>query len=141
MKAILLVLVLLTFGVCPAGSQDKGVLRGSVRSMETRELLEQTAVVFIHEADTVRERTIVSRSGMFVVLDMPAGTYRARVTHEGFHAFLSPSFQVKADSALSLNFFLKPFVTAGDTLGTVRIGKPGVDYKMKVLRPESGTYR
>jgi hypothetical protein len=112
-----------------------------VRSTETRDLLEQTAIVFFHVADTVRERTIISHSGLFVVLDMPPGAYRARVTHEGYHPFMSPMFHVKPDSALSLNFFLKPFVVASDTLGTVRIGKPGVDYKMKVVRPESGTYR
>lgn len=141
MKTILLVLALLTVVACPASSRDKGVLRGSVRSTETHELLDQTAIVFFHMADTVRERTIVTRSGVFVVLDMPPGTYRARVTHEGFHAFMSPSFQVKADSALSLNFFLKPFTEAGDTLGSVRVGKPGVDYKMKYHRPEPGTYR
>ena len=142
MNKILLSILLLSI-ILPglAGSRDKGVLRGSVRSMETRELLDQTAIVFFHVADTVRERTIVSHSGMFVVLDMPPGTYRARVTHEGYHAFMSPSFQVKADSALSLNFFLKPFVAAGDTLGTVHIGKPGVDYKMKIVKPEPGTYR
>jgi hypothetical protein len=141
MKKILLSMLLLAILPDPAGSQEKGVLRGSVRSTETCELLEQTAIVFIPVADTVREKTIVSRSGMFVVLDMPPGTYRARVMHEGYHSFMSPVFQVKADSALGLNFFLKPFVVAGDTPGTVRIGKPGVDYKMKVVKPESGTYR
>lgn len=141
MKKILLSLLLLVILPGLAGSHDKGVLRGSVRSTESRDLLEQAVIVFIAAADTVREKTIVSRSGMFVVLDMPPGTYRARVMHEGYHSFMSPVFQVKADSALSLNFFLKPFVVAGDTLGTVRIGKPGVDYKMKVIKPESGTYR
>ncbi|MBK7259510.1 MAG: carboxypeptidase regulatory-like domain-containing protein [Ignavibacteriae bacterium] len=141
MNKILLTILLLAILPGLAGSGDKGVLRGSVRSMETRELLEQTAIVFFHMADTVRERTVISHSGLFVVLDMPPGTYRARVAHEGYHAFMSPVFHVKADSALSLNFFLKPFVVTGDTLGTVRIGKPGVDYKMKIVRPESGTYR
>jgi hypothetical protein len=141
MNKILLSILLLVIVPGLAGSHDKGVLRGSVRSTETRELLEQSVIVFIPAADTVRERTIVSRSGMFVVLDMPPGTYRARVSHGGHHSFMSPVFEVKADSARGLNFFLKPLVTAGDTLGTVRIGKPGVDYKMKVVRPESGTYR
>lgn len=139
----ILLSILLLFVILPglAGSRDKGVLRGSVRCMETRDLLEQSAIVFLPAVDTLRERTIVSHSGMFVVLDMPPGAYRARVKHEGYHAFLSPSFQVKADSALTLNFSLKPFVAAGDTLGTVRIGKPGVDYRIKVAKPESGKYR
>lgn len=141
MNKILFSILLLVILPGIAGSNDKGVLRGSVRSTETRDLLEQAVIVFIPAADSVRERTIVSRSGMFVVLDMPPGTYRARVTHEGYRSFMSPVFHVKADSALGLNFFLKPFVVAGDTLGTVRIGKPGVDYKMKVVKPEPGTYR
>lgn len=141
MAKVILSCLLLTLLLGSSGKHDTGHIRGSVQNSDTRELLPMSSIGFISIGDSVPYRQILSRSGKFMMMGIPKGLYRARVSRAGFIPFLTPQFEVKADSVVGLTFVLRPISERYDTTDAIRIGKPGVDYKMNYFRPEAGKYK
>jgi hypothetical protein len=74
------------------------------------------------------------------MVGIPSGEYHAFVSHDGFASFRI-QVHVKPDTVTFLDLWLHRILSRTDSTDVVRLGKSGVDYKMKYFRPDVDSYR
>jgi hypothetical protein len=114
---------------------NSGVVKGEIMDASTGQALPRSLLMIIPEHGFTNIKQIVTSSGKFTILGVPAGTYRAMVIHSDYRSFISDQFYVRADEITELNFWLRLNQTRLDSLSTVNPGKQGVDYKMQYAKP------
>ncbi len=134
----LIFISILTVG---APGDNSGVVKGEIMDASTGQALPRSLLMIIPEHGFTNIKQILTSSGKFTVLGVPAGTYRAMVIHTDYRSFISDRFYVRANDTTELNFWLTLRLTRLDSLSTVNPGKPGVDYKMRYAKPPVGDTR
>jgi hypothetical protein len=127
---------ILAMTICWAtASYSTGSIRGSIKSADSGEPLPMS-LIFVYSADTkAPARMFHSETGTFTIVEVPPGVYQAIAWHHGFESVLV-QVEVKGDSAVVLDFLMRPVRSRPDSTDVVRPGKPDVDYKMKFYKPK-----
>jgi hypothetical protein len=120
---------------------NSGVVKGEIMDATTGQALPRSLLMIVPEHGFTNIKQILTSSGKFTILGVPAGTYRAMVIHTDYRSFISDRFYVRANDTTELNFWLTIKLTRLDSLSTVDPGKPDVDYKMRYAKPPVGEPR
>lgn len=128
--------VVLVISLCwVTASYSTGSIRGTIRSADAGDLL-PLSLVFVYSSDTnAPARMYHTETGYFTIAEVPPGMYQALAWHQGFESVLV-QVDVRGDTAVVLDFLLRPVQSRPDSTDVVRPGKPGVDYKMKFYKPK-----
>lgn len=82
-------------------------------------------VVIINDATGVQYGSKTNSSGIYVVPNLPPGTYRIQVSNNGFKTIIKPDIVIHIEDALAINFTLP--IGAASEIVTVQGGGPLVN--------------
>ncbi|MBI3680753.1 MAG: TonB-dependent receptor [Acidobacteria bacterium] len=99
-------LVLLILTVTLSGQSDRGVITGAVTDA-TGASIPGARVTAVHVATNVEYATATVDSGDFAIPALPAGSYRLRVSRDGFKTTVRESVQLAAGGEVRLNLTLE----------------------------------
>ena len=131
----LIVVILGIFLAAMPNAGENNKLHGVVKSAETGTLVPMS-LVYVYGSDKhIKPRTVLSSSGEFTIIGIPAGTYSIFVTHEGYRPLVAQKIEVKVGNVAEVTLFLKVAKTRTDSTDVVFPGERGVDYKMQYAEP------
>ena len=120
--AAALVLAVLAFLAVPplAAQQDRATIEGLITDSSGALITDaQVSVVHIETNDEVRLRT--NETGRYFAPNLPIGTYRVKVSKEGFKAAMQDNVQLQAQASVRLDFTLP----VGNVTETVMVQSAG----------------
>jgi hypothetical protein len=139
--AKLIAFLLTMLFVATPDTNMNGTVRGSVKDAATGELLPMSLVYFYPMGTGGKPRFIQTSSGNFTIVEIPPGPYLFFVRRVDYRPLVAQQIEVKAGTVTELNFVLQHEKTRADSTDVVYPGEPGVDYKMRYLKPHAKKYR
>jgi hypothetical protein len=110
-------------------------LHGFVKSAETSELVPMSRVYVYGSDKRAKSGTVLSSSGEFTIVGIPAGSYSLFVSHEGYRPVDVRKIEVKDGIVAEVTLFIKASKTCTDSTDVILPGEPGIDYKMQYAEP------
>ena len=106
------------------GQSPNGTISGLVLD-PTGAVIAEADVLLANDATGVQYTAQTNRSGIYLLSDVPPGTYRLQVSKIGFKTIIKPDIILSVQDALAVNFTLP--VGAASEIVTVVGGAPVVD--------------
>src|SRR5580704_1166537 len=98
-------LVVMLLAVCAFAQSPTGTISGIVLD-PTEKAIVGAEVTVINDATGVQYPTKSNQDGIYVVPNLPPGTYRLQVAKLGFKTLIKPDIVLNIQDALSINFTL-----------------------------------
>lgn len=125
LREIVFLLVLLLFSSMPLVAQSpNGTISGLVLD-PSGAVTVGAEIIIVNDATGVQYSTKTNNEGIYVVPNLPPGTYRIQVSRVGFKTLVKPDIVLSVQDALAINFNL-PIGAASETV-TVTGGAPLVN--------------
>lgn len=125
MREVSLFLVLILLGVAPAAAQSSNATVNGIVLDPSGAVIAGAQVVVVNDATGVQYTTKTNGEGIYVVPNLPPGSYRIQVSNSGFKTIIKPDIVVHVQDALAINFTLP--IGAASEIVTVRGGAPLVN--------------
>jgi Carboxypeptidase regulatory-like domain len=119
-----LFLVLLLSSICTFAQSPNASITGIVLD-PTAKAIPSAEIIVINDLTDVKNISSTNGEGIYVVANLPPGSYRIQVSKVGFKAIIKPDIILNVQDALSLNFTLP--VGAEAVVVTVEGGAPMID--------------
>ena len=117
-----LLLVVCALNCSPARAQSpNGTISGTVFDPAGKVIV-GVEVIVVNDATRVQNDTKTNNDGIYVVPNLPPGSYRLQVAKPGFKTLIKPDITLNVQDALAINFTL-PIGSVAETV-TVEGGAP-----------------
>ena len=120
-QSIFIVVVSLLFAGSALAQSPNGTISGTVFD-PTGKVIAGAEVTVVNDATRVQNYTKTNSDGLFVLPNLPPGSYRLQVARPGFKTLIKPDITLNVQDALAINFTL-PIGAISETV-TVEGGAP-----------------
>ena len=106
-RTLLPALLVVVFSVGVVRGQNPNAAVSGTVTDATGAVVPDTAVALTNNATGVVFRATTNSGGVYRVSELPPGTYQAKLTHEGFKAFIKEQIELHVQSAVTLDATLQ----------------------------------
>jgi hypothetical protein len=125
MREVSFLLILSLLCVAPVMAQSPNATINGIVLDPSGAAIAGAEVVVVNDATGVQYRTRANGEGIYVVPNLPPGSYRIQVSNRGFKTIIKPDIVIHVQDALAINFTLP--IGAASEIVTVQGGAPLVN--------------
>ena len=123
-RFVFLPIILLSFVAALVAQSPSATINGLVLD-PSGATVAGAEIVVVNDATRVQYATRTNGEGIYVVPNLPPGSYRIQVSYSGFKTIIKPDIVIHVQDALSINFTLP--IGAASEIVTVKDGAPLVN--------------